>query len=68
MNKVYFDVKLVLLGIFKDNMMIMLGGFGFCGIVEELFDVICEFGVKGLIVVFNNVGVDGIGFSCLFEM
>ena len=67
MNKVYPDAKSALSGILKDNMMIMSGGFGLCGIAEELSDAIRESGVKGLTVVSNNAGVDGIGLSRLLE-
>jgi 3-oxoacid CoA-transferase subunit A len=67
MNKVYPDAKSALEGVLKDNMMIMSGGFGLCGIAEELSDAIRESGVKGLTVVSNNAGVDGIGLSRLLE-
>jgi len=67
MNKVYPDAKSALAGVLKDNMMIMSGGFGLCGIAEELSDAIRESGVKGLTVVSNNAGVDGIGLSRLLE-
>src|SRR6187402_380159 len=67
MNKVYPDAKSALEGVLKDGMMIMSGGFGLCGIAEELSDAIRESGVKGLTVVSNNAGVDGIGLSRLLE-
>src|SRR3569623_451174 len=67
MQKVYPDAKSALSGVLKDGMMIMSGGFGLCGIAEELSDAIRESGVKGLTVVSNNAGVDGIGFSRLLE-
>src|SRR5690349_24832173 len=67
MNKVYPDAKSALDGILKDNMMIMSGGFGLCGIAETLSDAIRDSVVKNLTVVSNNAGVDGIGLSRLFE-
>src|SRR6201990_1394465 len=67
MNKVYPDAKSALDGLLKDGMMIMSGGFGLCGIAETLSDAIRESGVKGLTVVSNNAGVDGIGLSRLLE-
>ncbi len=67
MNKVYSDAKSALDGIVKDGMMVMSGGFGLCGIAEELSDALRESGVKGLTVVSNNAGVDGIGLSRLLE-
>ena len=67
MNKVYPDAKSALDGILKDGMMIMSGGFGLCGIAETLSDAIRNSGVKGLTVISNNAGVDGIGLSRLLE-
>src|SRR5437667_300084 len=63
MKKVYPDAKSALDGVLKDGMMIMSGGFGLCGIAETLSDAIRDSGVKGLTVVSNNAGVDGIGHS-----
>ena len=67
MNKVYPDAKSALEGLLKDGMMVMSGGFGLCGIAEELSDALRESGVKNLTVVSNNAGVDGIGLSRLLE-
>src|SRR5918996_1198060 len=67
MNKVYPDAKSALDGILKDGMMVMSGGFGLCGIAETLSDALRDSGVKGLTVVSNNAGVDGIGLSRLLE-
>ncbi|MDA9393116.1 hypothetical protein WN73_21645 [Bradyrhizobium sp. CCBAU 45394] len=67
MNKVYPNAKSALEGLLKDNIMIMSGGFGLCGIAEALSDAIRDSGVKGLTVVSNNAGVDGIGLSRLLE-
>jgi 3-oxoacid CoA-transferase subunit A len=67
MKKVYPDAKSALDGVLKDDMMIMSGGFGLCGIAETLSDAIRDSGVKGLTVISNNAGVDGIGLSRLLE-
>src|SRR5258708_10168554 len=67
MNKVYPDAKSALDGILRDGMMIMSGGFGLCGIAEVLSDAIRDSGVKGLTVISNTAGVDGIGLSPLLE-
>ena len=67
MNKVYPDAKSALDGVLKDGMMIMSGGFGLCGIAETLSDAIRDSGVKGLTVISNNAGVDGIGLGVLLE-
>jgi 3-oxoacid CoA-transferase subunit A len=47
--------------------MIVAGGFGLCGIPENLIDAIAESGVKGLTVVSNNCGVDGWGLGKLLD-
>ena len=67
MKKVYPGAKSALDGVLKDGMMIMSGGFGLCGIAETLSDAIRDSGVKGLTVISNNAGVDGIGLSRLLE-
>jgi 3-oxoacid CoA-transferase subunit A len=48
-----------------DGMTIMAGGFGLCGIPENLIAAIKESGVKDLTVVSNNCGVDGFGLGVL---
>ena len=48
-------------------MTIMAGGFGLCGIPENLIGAIKESGVKNLTVVSNNCGVDGFGLGILLE-
>lgn len=51
----------------KDNITICLGGFGLCGIPENLIKAIKDRGVKGLTCVSNNAGVDNYGIGILFE-
>src|SRR6266481_10019527 len=67
MKKVYPDARSALAGLLKDDMMIMSGGFGLCGIPEKLIDAIKESGVKRLTVVSNNAGIDGAGLGLLLE-
>jgi 3-oxoacid CoA-transferase subunit A len=67
MNKVYADARSALAGLLKDGMMIMAGGFGLCGIPETLILAIRDSGVKNLIVVSNNCGVDGKGLGALLD-
>jgi 3-oxoacid CoA-transferase subunit A len=67
MKKVYPDARSALAGLLKDGMTIMAGGFGLCGIPETLIHAIRDSGVKGLTVVSNNAGVDGIGLGLLLE-
>ena len=54
-----------LAGVLRDGMTIMAGGFGLCGIPENLIAAIREAGVKDLTVVSNNCGVDDFGLGVL---
>ncbi|MBW7835958.1 MAG: CoA transferase subunit A [Sphingomonadales bacterium] len=67
MKKVYADAASALAGLLKDNMTIMAGGFGLCGIPENLILAIKESGVKGLTAISNNAGVDGFGLGVLLN-
>ena len=51
----------------QDNMTLLAGGFGLCGIPENLIAQIRQQGIKGLTVVSNNCGVDGFGLGLLLE-
>jgi 3-oxoacid CoA-transferase subunit A len=51
----------------KDDMTVIAGGFGLCGIPEGLIGQIKHMGVKGLTIVSNNCGVDGFGLGVLIE-
>lgn len=50
-----------------DGMTVIAGGFGLCGIPENLIAQIKHMGVKNLTVVSNNCGVDGFGLGVLLE-
>jgi len=52
-------------GVLRDGMTIMAGGFGLCGIPENLIAAIREAGVKDLTVVSNNCGIDDFGLGIL---
>jgi 3-oxoacid CoA-transferase subunit A len=67
MRKVRSDATEALAGLLRDDMTIVAGGFGLCGIPENLIDAIAESGVKGLTVVSNNCGVDGWGLGKLLD-
>src|SRR5262249_42442060 len=67
MQKVYPDTRAALAGLLKDGMMIMAGGFGLCGIPEQLILAIRDAGVKNLTVVSNNCGIDGVGLGLLLD-
>ncbi|CAN7179508.1 CoA transferase subunit A [Phenylobacterium sp. LjRoot164] len=61
------DAVDALAGLLFDGMTIMAGGFGLCGIPENLIGAIEESGVKNLTVVSNNCGIDGFGLGVLLE-
>ena len=65
MSKVYSDAKAALAGLLHDDMTIAAGGFGLCGIPENLIAALHKSGVKGLTIVGNNAGVDGFGMGVL---
>lgn len=65
MHKQYDTPTKALSGLLHDNMTIMAGGFGLCGIPERLIDAIVESGVTGLTVISNNCGVDDYGLGKL---
>lgn len=67
MRKVYSSAVEALAGLLKDDMVIMSGGFGLCGIPDTLIDAVKASGVKGLTVISNNAGVDGAGLGQLLE-
>lgn len=66
MTKVFQDAKSALAGV-KDNMTILVGGFGLCGIPENLIVALRDSGVKGLTCVSNNAGVDDFGLGLLLQ-
>lgn len=65
-NKVVHSYDEALKG-FQDNMTLMAGGFGLCGIPEGLIKKIYEMGIKGITCISNNAGVDGFGLGMLLE-
>ncbi|MFD2236715.1 CoA transferase subunit A [Aureimonas populi] len=67
MRKLYRDAREALAGLLRDEMTIMAGGFGLCGIPEMLIEAIRASGVKGLTVISNNAGIDGAGLGVLLE-
>jgi len=67
MSKVHADATSALAGVINDNMSIMAGGFGLCGIPENLIAALRESGVRGLTVISNNAGVDDFGLGQLLQ-
>src|SRR5580700_1557198 len=66
-SKVYPDAAAALEEVVKDGMTLMCGGFGACGIPENLIDAIHAMGVRDLTVVSNNAGFDGVGLGLLLQ-
>jgi 3-oxoacid CoA-transferase subunit A len=50
-----------------DGATILLGGFGLCGIPENLIAALCRKGARNLTLISNNAGVDGFGIGLLLE-
>lgn len=50
-----------------DNAVVMMGGFGLCGIPENCIQAILRKGVKGLTFISNNAGVDDFGIGLLLK-
>ena len=66
-NKVYPDAKAALAGLLHNDMTIMSGGFGLCGIPSVLIEAIRDSGVTGLTVISNNAGIDDAGLGLLLQ-
>ena len=66
MNKVVLDAQEAIADI-PDGATIMLGGFGLCGIPENLIVALRDKGTKNLTIISNNAGVDGRGAGLLLE-
>ncbi|MFN0076822.1 MAG: 3-oxoacid CoA-transferase subunit B [Prosthecobacter sp.] len=67
MSKVFSNAKAALDGLLHDNMTIAAGGFGLCGIPENLIAELRDRGVKGLTIIGNNAGVDDFGMGILLK-
>ena len=66
MNKEVAGADAAVADIF-DGATVMLGGFGLCGIPENLIAALVRKGVKGLHTISNNMGVDGFGMGLMLE-
>jgi 3-oxoacid CoA-transferase subunit A len=67
MKKVYGSAAEALEGVLFDGMTIAAGGFGLCGIPENLILALRESGVKDLTIASNNCGVDDFGLGLLLQ-
>lgn len=65
-SKVVSDAGKAIEGI-KDNMTVMFGGFGLCGIPENTIAEVNKAGVSGLTCISNNAGVDDFGLGFLLQ-
>ncbi|HRN79318.1 MAG TPA: CoA transferase subunit A [Ferruginibacter sp.] len=66
MNKVYTDASDAIADI-HDGAVLMLGGFGLCGIPEHCIAALVAKGVKGLTCISNNAGVDDFGIGLMLQ-
>jgi len=67
MTKVYASAKAAYEGLLHNDITIAAGGFGLCGIPENLIQALVDSGVKGLTIVGNNAGVDDFGMGLLLK-
>src|SRR5664279_95649 len=66
MNKVFPNADEAIAGI-ANGSIIMLGGFGLCGIPENCITALIKKGVTGLTCISNNAGVDDFGIGLLLQ-
>jgi 3-oxoacid CoA-transferase subunit A len=66
MNKVFASADLAVADL-RDGMTVMLGGFGLCGIPENLIEAMIRRNLKRLHTISNNMGVDGFGMGLMLE-
>lgn len=67
MKKPYADATSALDGVLFDGMTIMAGGFGLCGIPENLIAALRDSGTTGITAISNNAGVDDFGLGLLLQ-
>ena len=67
LNKVHKSCADALHGLLRDDLLIAVGGFGLCGIPENLIIALRDSGVKGLTIESNNAGVDDWGLGLLLK-
>jgi len=66
-TKVYPDAVSALADVLRDGMTLMAGGFGACGVPENLIAAVRELGVRGLTCISNNAGLDHFGLGILLQ-
>jgi 3-oxoacid CoA-transferase subunit A len=66
MNKVFKNASEALFDV-KDGQILMLGGFGLCGIPENAISELVKKGLKSLTCISNNAGIDDFGIGLLLK-
>ncbi|MEE2896317.1 MAG: CoA transferase subunit A [Planctomycetota bacterium] len=66
-DKVFENPGSALDGLVEDGMTVAVGGFGLCGIPEQLITALRDTGVRDLVAVSNNAGVDDWGLGLLLQ-
>jgi 3-oxoacid CoA-transferase subunit A len=66
-DKVFTSPAAALEGLVHDGMLLAVGGFGLCGIPEQLIIALRDTGVRDIEVVSNNAGVDDWGLGLLLQ-
>ena len=66
-DKVFPSPAKALEGLVRDDIIVAVGGFGLCGIPEQLIMALRDSGAKGLTCVSNNAGVDDWGLGLLLK-
>ena len=66
MNKVVRDAREAVADV-QDGATIMMGGFGLCGVPENLITALRGKNAKGLTIISNNPGIDGLGVGLLVD-
>jgi len=67
MKKIYGSANEALEGLLFDGMFIAAGGFGLCGLPENLLAAIRDAGTQNLTFASNNAGVDDFGIGILLQ-
>lgn len=66
-SKIYASAKEALTDVVADGQTLAVGGFGLCGIPEQLIEALRDTGVKNLTCISNNAGVDDFGLGLLLQ-
>ena len=67
MTTIYTTAADAIAGTVTDGSVIAVGGFGLCGIPSDLIEALRDTGARDLVIVSNNMGVDGKGLGILLE-